>query len=96
MAKHIINDNIIITEYFVSGIALMSTATIATCFKGPWCCCKDKKGHYGIWRDCYPRRWGLGPKVIFYAIVIVVLLFGRFVYRSGVKYGYSTSSKSLP
>ena len=45
--------------YFHTGIALMSTATIATCDHGV----VAKIKRVIMERDTYPRKWGLGPKV---------------------------------
>lgn len=50
-----------ITNHFVKyfpGIALMTTATMASCDHGV--CAKIKR--VVMERDTYPRKWGLGPK----------------------------------
>lgn len=43
---------------FSAGIALMTTATMASCDHGV--CAKIKR--VVMERDTYPRKWGLGPK----------------------------------
>jgi len=56
------NDEIVIVttkgEAIALGIALMTTATMASCDHGV--CAKIKR--VIMERDTYPRRWGLGPK----------------------------------
>uniref|UniRef100_A0A336LIQ0 CSON005770 protein n=1 Tax=Culicoides sonorensis TaxID=179676 RepID=A0A336LIQ0_CULSO len=57
-----VNDEIVIVttkgEAIALGIALMTTATMASCDHGV--CAKIKR--VIMERDTYPRRWGLGPK----------------------------------
>jgi len=59
-----LNDDIVMMttkgEAIAIGIALMSTATIATCDHGV----VAKIKRVIMERDCYPRRWGLGPKAL--------------------------------
>ena len=55
-------------EAIALGIALMTTAVMATCDHGVVC----KLKRVIMERDTYPRKWGLGPKVrqIFYRNVL--------------------------
>merc|ERR1711962_185805 len=59
-----VNDEIVMMttkgEAIAVGIALMSTATIATCDHGV----VAKIKRVIMERDTYPRKWGLGPKAL--------------------------------
>merc|ERR1711963_1193952 len=59
-----LNDDVVMMttkgEAIATGIALMSTATIATCDHGV----VAKIKRVIMERDTYPRRWGLGPKAL--------------------------------
>merc|ERR1712062_704636 len=59
-----LNDDVVMMtpkgEAIATGVALMSTATIATCDHGV----VAKIKRVIMERDTYPRRWGLGPKAL--------------------------------
>merc|ERR1712072_436191 len=59
-----LNDDVVMMttkgEAIATGVALMSTATIATCDHGV----VAKIKRVIMERDLYPRRWGLGPKAL--------------------------------
>ena len=57
--------------FYLVAIALMTTAVIATCDHGV----VAKLKRVIMERDTYPRKWGLGPVVSFYANSVIASQF---------------------
>ena len=70
-----VNEQIVITttkgEAVALGIALMTTATMATCDHG----IAAKIKRVVMERDTYPRKWGFGPVVRFISVIRFILVF---------------------
>ena len=69
-----LNEEVVIVstkgEAIALGIALMTTTTMASCDHG----IVAKIKRVVMERDTYPRKWGLGPKVVSYWIFPVLRL----------------------
>lgn len=58
--RNISNSTSIFMPFTLSAVALMTTAVISTCDHGV----VAKIKRVIMERDTYPRKWGLGPKVM--------------------------------